>query len=126
MLAMATKIITATISISSVATLLLITACQSTPTAPVMMRADSTYETTGLGASKLKAQEAALAIAKKQCGYKTPIVISDEVVYNGVVDEKMGRVLEQGASVLGAVLGTKTPSLSRDDDYEYTIKFKCQ
>lgn len=91
-----------------------------------MARADNTFETTGLGETKLKAKEQALAHAKKQCGYKTPIVISDEAVYNGVVDAKLGRVIEQGVSVLGAVLGTATPNLSRDDDYEYQITFKCQ
>ncbi|MDO5651855.1 MAG: hypothetical protein Q4G13_06960 [Moraxella sp.] len=104
----------------------LLTACQSTSTAPVIARADSTYETTGTGSTKTKATEAALAAAKKQCGVRTPIVISDTVNYNGVLDEKTGRVIEQGASVIGAVFGTKTPSLSRDDDYEYQIKFQCK
>ena len=105
---------------------LILTACQSTPTAPVMARADSTFETTGLGSTKVKAQKAALESAKKQCGYKTPIVLTDNTTYNGVIDEKMGRVIEQGVSVVGAILGTNTLNITRDDDYEYQIKFKCQ
>lgn len=111
------------ICISSV---LFLTACQSTPSVPVIARADNTFEITGLGATKSKAQASALDDAKKYCGMKTPIVITDNITYNGVIDEKMGRVLEQGVGVIGAVLGTKTPNLSRDDDYEYQIKFRCQ
>lgn len=103
-----------------------LTACQSTPTAPVMARADSTFETTGLGSSKVKAQQNALNSAKKQCGSKTPIILADSSTYHGVIDEKMGRVIEQGVGVVGAIFGTDTPNLTRDDDYEYHIKFRCQ
>lgn len=103
-----------------------LTACQSTPTSPVIARADNTFETTGLGKTKATAQNNALASAKAQCGYKTPVVINDITTYNGVMDERMGRVMEQGAKVVGTILGTGSPELSRDDDYEYFIKFQCQ
>lgn len=101
-------------------------ACQSTPTAPVMQRANSTYETTGLGNSKVQAQQNALASAYKTCGRRKAIVLTDTVKYNGVLDERTGRMVEQVGSVVGAVFGAKTPNLSRDDDYEYTINFRCQ
>ena len=105
----------------------LLTACQTTTNhAPVIMREDNTYETTGLGASKNAATQDALAAAGKQCGVRKPVVIDSQMHYNGVVDERMGRIIEQGVGVFGAVLGTKTPNLSRDDDYEYHIKFRCQ
>lgn len=103
-----------------------LSACQSTPTAPVMQRANSTYETTGLGKTKVQAQQNALTSAKKTCGIRQPIVITDTVKFNGVLDERTGRMVEQAGSVIGAVLGTRTPNLSRDDDYEYTINFRCQ
>ena len=103
-----------------------LTACQSVPTAPVIARADQSFETTGLGKTKIDARKDALTSAKKQCGLKTPIVLSDTTKYNGVFDEKAGRLIEQGVSVVGSVLGKATPNLSRDDDYEFTIKFKCQ
>lgn len=103
-----------------------LTACQSTPTAPVVARADHSFETTGLGKSKLDAQKDALLAAKKQCRFKTPIVIKDSTHYNGVLGEKTDRLLNKGANVLGAMMGNSLPELSRDDDYEYTIKFKCQ
>lgn len=105
----------------------LLTACQTTPTAPVIARADQSFETTGLGKTKTDAQKDALTSAQKQCGsFKSPIVLSDTTKYNGVFDEKAGRLIEQGVSVVGTVLGKATPNLSRDDDYEFTIKFKCQ
>lgn len=103
-----------------------LSACQTTPTAPVMQRANSTYETTGLGKTKVQAQQNALTSAKKTCGIRQPIVITDNVKFNGVLDERTGRMVEQAGSVIGAVLGTRTPNLSRDDDYEYTINFRCQ
>lgn len=106
--------------------ILTLTACQSTPSNPIIARTDGTLETTGLGKSKVIAQNNALTAAKTQCGYKTPIIISDTTTYHGVVDEKMGRVIEQGAKVIGTIIGAGTPELTRDDDYEYFIKFQCQ
>lgn len=103
-----------------------LTACQTTPVSPVMQRANSTYETTGLGKSKQQAQQNALNSAKKSCGIRQPIVLTDSVKYNGMLDERTGRMVEQVGSVVGAVFGSKTPNLSRDDDYEYTITFRCQ
>lgn len=48
------------------------------------------------------------------------------MVYNGIIDERAGRMIEQGIGVVGKVLGTGSVDLSRDDDYEYTMNFKCQ
>ena len=103
-----------------------LTACQSTPTAPVIQRADSTYETTGLGKTKIQAQENALASAKKTCGSRQAVIVKDEVRYNGVFNEKTGRMIDQMGSIACAVLGTGSPNLSRDDDFEYDISFRCQ
>lgn len=104
----------------------LLIACQSTINAPVIARADTTFETTGLGKSKSIAQTNALATAKKQCGIYTPIVLKDTIKYNGVLDERTGRMIEQGVAVINSMLGTNTPTLSRHDDYEYTISFRCR
>lgn len=104
-----------------------LSACASTQsTLPVIARADASYETTGLGKTKLDAQRHALNTAQKQCGSKTPIIIKDNHTYNGIIGEQAGRVLDKGMGVVGLILGTPTPELSRDDDYEYTINFKCQ
>ncbi|OAV21573.1 hypothetical protein AO372_0891 [Moraxella catarrhalis] len=113
------------LAIATAATLL--SACASTSTtAPVITRADGVHETTGLGATKTKAQESALAAAKKQCGIRSPIVVSDKMTYNGILNERTGRMIEQGVSVAGAIFGQSAPKLSRDDDFEYTVKFRCQ
>lgn len=105
----------------------LLSACQNTPaTAPVLKRADQSFETTGLGKTKAIAKQNALNAAQKQCKTRTPTILADTATYNGVLDEKTGRMIEQGVGVIGAVLGTKTPNLARDDDHEYTIRFVCQ
>ena len=103
-----------------------LSACQSTPAAPVIQRADSTFETTGIGKTKVQAQENALASAKKTCGMRQAIIVKDELKYNGMFDQKTGRMIDQVGSIAGAVLGTGKPNLSRDDDYEYNISFRCQ
>lgn len=105
---------------------LALAACQSTPTAPVMQRANSTFETTGIGKTKVQAQENALASASKTCGRRQPIILTDKVTYNGVFDERTGRMIDQVGSIAGVVLGSGKPDLSRDDDFEYTINFRCQ
>ncbi|MGP1571091.1 MAG: hypothetical protein D8B60_07030 [Moraxella sp.] len=114
------------VTMGIVASIFTLSGCQNTPISPVIPKADSTFETTGLGSTKVKAQHAAMQSAQKQCGHKTPVVISDKTTYNGVVDEKLGRVIDQGAAVLGTIIGVGKPSLSRDDDYEFFIKFNCQ
>lgn len=103
-----------------------LTACQSVPTAPVVARADQTFETTGLGKTKAEATENALASAKKQCGLKSPIVIKDSHTYNGVLDEKTDKLINKGVGIFGVLTGNKVPSLSSDDSHEYAISFKCQ
>ncbi len=105
---------------------LALSACQSTPSSPVIQRADSTYETTGLGDTKIQAQQNAIDAANKTCRSKQVIVVKDTVKYNGVLDERMGRVVGQAGAVLGTIFGTGSPELSRDDDYEYTINFRCR
>lgn len=103
-----------------------LTACQSTPTAPVIQRADSTYETTGIGKTKVEAKQNALTSAEQTCGRRQAIIIEDELIYNGVFDEKMGRMIDQVGAVAGSVFGTGKPNLARDDDFEYAISFRCQ
>ena len=102
-------------------------ACQSTPSSsPVIQRANSIYETTGIGISKVKAQQNAIDSAGKTCRSKQVVIVEDKVKYNGILDERAGRLLGQVGSVVGSVLGKASPDLSRNDDYEYTINFRCQ
>ncbi len=105
---------------------LALSACQSTTSSPVIQRANSTYETTGIGATKIKAQQSAIDSAKKTCRSKQVIVVNDKETYNGIINERTGRMVEQMSTVVGSVLGTSSPDLSRDDDYEYKINFRCQ
>ena len=116
---------TATLTATLVAALAL-SACQSTPSSPVIQRANSTYETTGIADTKVKAQQNAIDSAQKTCRSKQVIIVDDKVTYNGILDERTGRMVGQAGAVIGSIFGTGSPDLSRSDDYEYKINFRCQ
>ena len=116
---------TASLTATLVAALAL-SACQSTPSSPVIQRANSTYETTGIADTKVKAQQNAIDSAQKTCRSKQVIIVDDNVKYNGILNERTGRMVGQVGAVVGSIFGTGTPDLSRSDDYEYTINFRCQ
>ena len=105
---------------------LALSACQSTPSSPVIQRANSIYETTGIADTKVKAQQNAIDSAQKTCRSKQVIIVDDNVKYNGILNEHTGRMVGQVGAVVGSIFGTGTPDLSRSDDYEYTINFRCQ
>ena len=105
---------------------LVLSACQSTPSSPVIQRANSVYETTGIADTKVKAQQNAIDSAQKTCRSKQVIIVDDNVKYNGILNERTGRMVGQVGSVVGSIFGTGTPDLSRNDDYEYKINFRCQ
>ena len=111
---------------AALAAALALSACQTTPSSPVIQRANSIYETTGIADSKVKAQQNAIDSAQKTCRGKQVIIVDDKVTYNGILDENTGRMIGQASAVLGTILGTGSPNLSRDDDYEYKINFRCQ
>ncbi|MGE6327647.1 hypothetical protein [Psychrobacter pacificensis] len=108
------------------ASALVLSACQSTPSSPVIQRANSIYETTGIAETKVKAQQNAIDSAQKTCRSKQVIIVDDNVKYNGILNERTGRMVGQVGSVVGSIFGTGTPDLSRNDDYEYKINFRCQ
>ncbi len=116
---------TASLTATLVAALTL-SACQSTPSSPVIQRANSIYETTGIADTKVKAQQNAIDSAQKTCRSKQVIIVDDNVKYNGILNERTGRMVGQVGAVVGSIFGTGTPDLSRNDDYEYTINFRCQ
>ena len=111
---------------AALAAMLALSACQSTPSSPVIQRANSVYETTGIADTKVKAQQNAIDSAQKTCRSKQVIIVDDNVKYNGILNERTGRMVGQVGSVVGSIFGTGTPDLSRDDDYEYKINFRCQ
>lgn len=116
---------TAVLTATLVATLTL-SACQSTTSSPVIQRANSIYETTGIADTKVKAQQNALNSAKKTCRSKQVIVVNDKTTYNGLLNERAVRMVGQMGAMVGSVLGNNAPDLSRDDDYEYMINFRYQ
>ncbi len=122
-----TKTMTKTAALTTtLAAALALSACQSTPSSPVIQRANSTYETTGIASTKVKAQQNAIDSASKTCRGKQVIIVEDKVKYNGILDERTGRMVGQMGAIVGSVLGTGATNLSRNDDYEYIINFRCQ
>ena len=96
---------------ATLATALALSACQTTPSSPVIQRANSIYETTGIADSKVKAQQNAIDSAQKTCRGKQVIIVDDKVTYNGILDENTGRMIGQASAVLGTILGTCSPNL---------------
>lgn len=116
---------TATLT-ATLAAALALSACQTTPSSPVIQRANSVYETTGIADTKVKAQQNAIDSAQKTCRSKQVIIVNDTVKYNGILDERTGRMVGQVGAVVGSIFGTGSADLSRKDDYEYMINFRCQ
>jgi len=107
--------------------MVLLAGCAVTPpSAPVIQRENNQFETTGVGKTRAIALQAAMASANKTCGRNQTIVLKDEVKYNGVVDEKTGRLIEQVGGAIGVLTGMKNPQIARDDDYEVTVTFYCR
>ena len=111
---------------ATLAAALALSACQSTPSSPVIQRANSIYETTGIADTKVKSQQNAIDRAQKTCRNKQVIIVDDKVKYNGILNEQTGRMIGQAGAVIGSIFGTGSPDLSRKDDYEYMINFRCQ
>lgn len=110
-------------------TSLVISGCATAPldSTTVIQRENNQFEVTGLGKTKVLATNNAVTSANKFCKGKNTVVVNQQVKYNGVVEEKTGRMIDQAAGVIGVLLGGgKTPSMSRDDDYEVNLQFYCQ
>lgn len=112
------------------ATALVLSACASQPTTSLAIQnINNEYEVTGLGKSQVIAKNNAITAANKTCGSKAaPILVNEKSSYNGafkgVVNEKTGQVIQAAADVIGG-LGGKSIGLSRDDDYQTVLTFKC-
>ncbi|MFC6051503.1 hypothetical protein A6M14_05930 [Acinetobacter sp. Ac_877] len=119
-----------TISSAFLATLVL-SACSSNPTMNTLaiQKADNQYEVTGLGKSEVLAKNNAVIAANKTCGKLTAIISDQKTTYNGalksIVDEQTGKMIQAAASVLGTIAG-KSADISKDDDYQTTLTFKCE
>jgi PBP1b-binding outer membrane lipoprotein LpoB len=107
---------------------MLLSGCATAPvnSTTVIQRENNQFEVIGLGKTKTLAMNNAVNSANKFCKNKNTIVASEQVKYNGVVEEKTGRMIDQAAGVIGVLMGGKTPTVSRDDDYEVALKFYCQ
>lgn len=109
--------------------LLTLTACTTTPqNYLVIPREHQQYDTIGTGKSRVAALGKAMQGAEEYCTRQraTPVVIDEQTKYNGVISEQTGRVVEQVGAVVGAITGVASPQLAREDDYEVSLRFRCQ
>ena len=112
------------------ATALVLSACASQPTTSLAIQnINNEYEVMGLGKSQVIAKNNAITAANKTCGSKAvPILVNEKSSYNGafkgVVNEKTGQVIQAAADMIGGLAG-KSAGLSRDDDYQTVLTFKC-
>lgn len=110
---------------------LLLTACATSPSNSLAIQKENNqYEVTGLGKSQIIAKNNAISAANKTCGKKaSPVVTDEKTNYNGalkgVVDEQTGQLIQAAANVLGNLSG-KNAGLSKDDDYQSVLTFRCQ
>lgn len=114
---------------SCLAGLIALTGCATQPPLPaVMMRENNQYEVVGQGPSRAIARERAVQAANTTCnrGGYAAVIASDQERYNGVLGEQTGRVIDNVGRAVGAVTGIRTPTMTRDDDYELTLRFYCK
>lgn len=112
---------------ASVLSIVALVGCQTTETTTLAMQKENNqYQITGIGKDKLTAQNNAVKAAQKTCSRGTlPVVTNEAVQYNGVVDEKTGKMINQAGTIAGVFLG-KDVNISQDTDYQVTLDFYCK
>lgn len=112
--------------------LLMLSGCQSMKSqqlsAAVLPLANSTFETSGEGDSKKNALMDAMNNANITCKQRkntNTVVINHSVKYKGLLDEKTDVLIDKVGTVIGAVSGTKLPSVTSKTDFEANLTFKC-
>ncbi|XID74172.1 hypothetical protein ACF3NA_06290 [Alkanindiges sp. WGS2144] len=106
---------------------LVLAGCTTNPNATTaIQRENNQFEVTGLGKSRTIAMNNAVNAANKTCRNSSPVVVNEQVKYNGIGNEQTGRIIEQAASVVGVLSNSKSGSIGRDDDYETTLTFYCK
>lgn len=116
---------------STAAIALALTACASNPTTSLAIQKENNqYEVTGLGKTQIIAKNNAISAANKTCGNKaSPVLTDEQTAYSGalkgVVDEQTGQLIQAAANVIGNIAG-RNAGLSKDDDYQTVLTFRCQ
>lgn len=116
---------------SSLASVLLLSACASTPTQSLaIQKPNNQYEVTAVGKTQLIAKNNAISAANSTCGKSaSPVVVDEKTEYNGalkgVLDEKTGQMVQAATGILGSISGTNT-GLNKDDDYQTVLTFSCR
>lgn len=103
-------------------------ACASTPPLGRVIPGEAgIYEAVSKGETQDDALNSALHTAETTCKARQlrHIVLDHKIEYKGVVSEGTNQVINKTSSVLEN-FGIWVPTLSGEDDYKMTLRFKCE
>lgn len=107
----------------------LIAGCSSTPKMGNVIPGEAgIYQVVTTGESNDEALSSALYSAKTTCEQRQLrfVVIDQKDEYKGMVSEGTNKTLNKVAGIVGATTGSYIPTLSGEDDYRITMRFKCE
>lgn len=114
-------------SICLLSSLIGLTACSTTkPTNLAIQNQNKQYTVIGTGQDRLTARNNAIKAAQETCpSLSKPIMISENMEYHGLANEKTGNMINKAGSILGVFMG-KNINLAQDNDYQMTLEFECK
>jgi hypothetical protein len=86
------------------------------------------YDVVATGEDNEEALSSALSSAKATCEQRQMrfVVIDRKEEYKGLVSEGTNNVINKAAEIVAATTATYVPTLSGEDDYRLTMRFKCE
>jgi hypothetical protein len=118
------------ITIASAFTLaFLVTGCASTPKMGNIIPAEGgIYQVVTTGETKDAALESALYSAETTCKGRQMrhVVLDQSTEYKGLVTEGTNQTIDKAQEIIAATTGTFFPTLSGENDYRNTMRFKCE
>ncbi len=86
------------------------------------------YEAFATGRSKEAALRPVLYSADVTCHERLMrfVVLEEKTQYKGLVSESTNQVIDKAEELIVATTGESFPTLSGDDDYHVSIRFRCE
>lgn len=118
---------TAFISICVLSSIFALTACSTTkPSNLAIQNQNKQYTVIGTGKDRLTARNNAIQNAQEICpSLSKPIMVTENMEYHGLADEKTGNIINKAGRILGVFMG-KDINLAQDNDYQMTLVFECK
>ena len=86
------------------------------------------YQVVSVGKSEDAALASALYSAETTCKQRRlrHIVLEHKTEYKGIISAEAGQTIEKVLEVILRETGKDAPTISAEDDYRTTMKFKCE